>query len=273
VEKRAIVGLRQAGALEALHYSRLAMNGPPLLTLDGPLATIELRRASQANRLEPEDLEAIATHVATVNAAPEVRVLRLQSQGRYFCSGFDIGRIGGARVVSFERMVDAVEDARPATVAVLQGGVYGGATDLALACDFRIGSDAVDAFMPAARLGLHFYRRGLERYVSRLGLDVAKRLFLTADRLGADELHTIGFLTERVSAEQLAARADALCATLAGHAPLAVQGMKRHLNHIARGVLDADALQRDIDSVTASADLQEGRAAWAEKRTPRFQGR
>ena len=249
------------------------MNGPPSLTIAGAIATLELNRPAQANRLEPEDLAALIAHVATVNATPGVRVLRLQAQGRYFCSGFDIGRIGSARVVSFEHMVDAVEDARPATVAVLQGGVYGGATDLALACDFRLGCPAVDAFMPAARLGLHFYRRGLERYVSRLGLDVAKRLFLTADRLGAEELRAIGFLTELTDAEGLAARADALCATLAANAPLAVQGMKRHLNHIARGVLDADALQRDIAGATASADLQEGRAAWAEKRAPRFEGR
>ena len=72
-----------------------------------------------------------------------------------------------------------LEMARPVTVAALHGGVYGGATDLALACDFRVGAHGIDMFMPAARLGLHYYRSGLERYVSRLGLDNAKRLFLT----------------------------------------------------------------------------------------------
>ena len=55
-------------------------------------------------------------------------------------------------------------------------------------------------------------------------------------------------------------------------APLAVQGMKKHLNLIARGALDADALQHDISRTLQSADLQEGRAAWAEKRPPRFRG-
>lgn len=244
----------------------------PTLTIAGACATLTLQRPEQANRLEPDDLAVICDHIDAVNANHDVRVLRLQSSGKYFCSGFDIGRIGSARAVPFDEMVNRLEDARPVTIAVLQGGVYGGATDLALACDFRLGTAAVDMFMPAARLGLHFYRRGLERYVSRLGLDQAKRLFLTAERIGADEMKAIGFLTELLPAEGLLARADALTATLCSHAPLAVLGMKKHLNRIARGALDADDLQHDITRSLESQDLREGRAAWAAKRAPDFQG-
>ena len=244
----------------------------PTLTISGACATLTLQRPEQANRLEPDDLAVICDHIDTVNAKLDVRVLRLQSTGKYFCSGYDIGRIGGARAVPFDEMVNRLEDARPVTIAVLHGGVYGGATDLALACDFRLGTAAVDMFMPAARLGLHFYRRGLERYVSRLGLDQAKRLFLTAERIGADEMKAIGFLTELLPAEALLPRADALTATLSSHAPLAVLGMKKHLNRIARGALDANELQHDIARALQSQDLQEGRAAWAAKRIPDFKG-
>lgn len=245
----------------------------PTLTLDGACARLTLQRPEQANRLEPDDLGTICELLDAVDANPAVRVLRLESTGKYFCSGYDIGRIGAARVVHFDEMVNRVEDARPVTIAVLQGGVYGGATDLALACDFRLGTPAVDLFMPAARLGLHFYRRGLERYVARLGLDQAKRLFLTAERLAADELKAIGFLTELLPADALQARADALSATLCSMAPLAMLGMKKHLNRIARGLLDPDELQRDIEQALQSDDLQEGRAAWAGKRPPDFKGR
>ena len=244
----------------------------PELRIDGAVATITLRRPQQANRLEPDDLTAICGHVAQVNAQPAVSVLRLQAGGKTFCAGYDIGRIGGARPVAFEDMVNAVEDARPVTIALLQGGVYGGATDLALACDFRLGSTATEMFMPAASLGLHFYRRGLERYVSRLGVDQAKRLFLTAEKIDAREMQAIGFLTQLVEPDALHAAADALTRTLSAMAPLAVTGMKKHLNRIARGALDAAELQRDIERAAASRDLQEGRAAWAEKRPPRFTG-
>lgn len=244
----------------------------PNLQIDGAVATITLRRPQQANRLEPDDLAAICDHVAQVNGLRAVSVLRLQASGKTFCSGYDIARIGGARPTAFEDMVNAVEDARPVTLALLQGGVYGGATDLALACDFRLGSTATEMFMPAARLGLHFYRRGLERYVSRLGLDQAKRLFLSAEQIDAQEMKAIGFLTQLVAPEALHDAADRLTATLSAMAPLAVTGMKKHLNRIARGALDAAELQRDIERTAQSRDLQEGRAAWVEKRVPRFRG-
>jgi enoyl-CoA hydratase/carnithine racemase len=247
-------------------------SGTPELHVDGAVATLTLRRPQQANRLEPDDLLTISEHVARVNATPEVLVLRIEATGKTFCAGYDIGQIGGARPVAFEDMVNALEDARPVTLALLQGGVYGGATDLALACDFRVGSPHTEMFMPAARLGLHFYRRGLERYVSRLGVDQAKRLFLTAAKIDASEMKAIGFLTHLVAADALRTNADRLSQTLAGMAPLALLGMKKNLNRIARGALDAEDLRRDIERTVASHDLQEGRAAWAEKRAPRFSG-
>jgi enoyl-CoA hydratase len=245
----------------------------PELSVHGHLATITLRRPRQANRLQPQDLAVIAGHIAQVNAQAEVLVLRFESSGKYFCSGFDINQIGASHTVAFDELVNAVEDARPVTIAAIQGGVYGGATDLALACDFRIGTTDVDMFMPAARLGLHFYQRGLERYVSRLGLDTAKRLFLTAEKIDAVEMKTCGFLTHLVDADALLATADNLSNTLAAMAPIALLGMKKHLNTIGRGVLDVSALNADMARAAASSDIKEGAAAWAEKREPKFSGR
>jgi enoyl-CoA hydratase/carnithine racemase len=245
----------------------------PELSIEGTIATITLRRPKAANRLGPDDLAVLAAHIAAVDHAEQVLVLRLQAQGKYFCSGYDIGRIDAATTAAFEDVANALEDARPVTLALIQGGVYGGGTDLALACDFRFGTPEVDMFMPAARLGLHFYQRGLERYVGRLGLDTAKRLFLTAERIGAHDMKAIGFLTDLVAADALHEAADRLADTLAGMAPLALLGMKKHLNRIARGAVDAADLQRDIARAAASADLREGGAAFAEKRAPRFTGR
>src|SRR3546814_5997079 len=89
--------------------------------------------------------------------------------------------------------------------------------------------------MPAARLGLHYYESGLRRYATRLGLSTAKRLFLAAQPVEAEEMLRIGFVDELVPAGELATRVDALADLLAANAPLAVQGMKRALNAIAAG--------------------------------------
>ncbi len=247
--------------------------GLPELTFDGAIATITLRRPEQANRLTPDDLERLSALLAEVNGRPEILVLMLRGRGKYFCSGFDIGSIGGDRRVDFAAVVDAVEEARPVCIAVLHGSVYGGATDLALACDFRLGAERIDMLMPAARLGLHYYRSGLERYVSRLGLDNAKRLVLTAEKLDARQMKEIGYLTHLVAADRLEEEASRLAQTCAALAPIPLLGMKCHLNRIARGTLNVDDLQVDIQRAMASADLREGQAAWAQKRAPRFSGK
>lgn len=252
---------------------------PPELAIDGPVATITLRRPGVANRLELDDLDLLCRQVAEVDATPRVQVLRLRAQGRHFCSGFNIGQVGedgGSRdgAMRFEALAARLERARPVTVAAIQGGVYGGATDLGLACDFRIGTPASEMFVPASRLGLLFYGGGMERYVSRLGLATAKRVLLLAEKLDAQQMLACGYLDRLApSVEALPGAVDALCAELAEMAPLALLGMKKHLNAIARHALDAAALAEDIARCDASADLAEGVRAWHERRKPAFQGR
>jgi len=259
----------------------------PELRIDGRVATITMRRPTVANRLEVEDLELMRAQIDEVNAAPEVLVLRLRGEGRHFCSGFNIRRVGHAGDAGdaggaggsisagerFEALAEALEHARPVTVAAIQGGVYGGATDLALACDFRVGAPGCEMSVPAAKLGILFYRGGLERYVSRLGLRTAKRLLLTAEKLSAGEMLACGFLDRLAgSPAEFDPLLDALTGTLTGMAPLALLGMKKHLNRIANGHLDADAHARDMAAADASQDLREGALAWQQKRPPVFVG-
>jgi enoyl-CoA hydratase len=247
----------------------------PSLDVVHPVATITLRRPESANRLEPDDLKTVAAHIDAINLDAGILVLQIRGEGKYFCSGYDISSLASqsGNPIGFEDMANAVEAARPVTIAVIHGGAYGGGTDLALACDFRIGTHAAEMFMPAARLGLHYYRGGLERYVTRLGLDTAKRLFLTAERIDAQAMRGCGFLTDLVTAAELDHSVRRLTDTLSTMAPLALLGMKKHLNRIARGALDADDLRADIARAAGSGDLVEGAAAWAEKRPPKFTGR
>jgi enoyl-CoA hydratase len=247
----------------------------PTLEVVHPVATLTLRRPESANRLDADDLKTIVGHLAAANRDPGILVLQIRGEGKHFCSGYDISSLAAQAgdPSGFEDMADAVEAARPVTIAVVHGGAYGGGTDLALACDFRIGTHAAEMFMPAARLGLHYYRGGLERYVTRLGLDTAKRLCLTAERLDAQAMRACGFLTDLVTADELEASVRQLTDTLARKAPLAMLGMKKHLNRIARGAVDIDELEADIARAAASDDIREGAAAWSAKRPPKFTGR
>ncbi|WP_457351281.1 enoyl-CoA hydratase/isomerase family protein [Roseateles sp. P5_D6] len=246
----------------------------PLLEVADGVALITLRRPRQANRLAVDDLDTLGGFIEAVDANDAVRVLVLAGEGRHFCSGFDLGALGavdaGAR---FGELADALEAARPITIARLHGGVYGGAADLALACDFRLGVPAVEMFVPAARIGLHFYAGGLQRFVDRLGLATAKQVLLAGRTLDAAALLGCGYLDQLLpDVATLDAALQALADELQGMAPLALLPMKQHLNAIAAGRLDAKQLAADIVKARDSADLAEGQAAWAGKRPARFKG-
>ena len=251
----------------------------PVLEIDGARATIRLNRPKHLNRLQAEDLEVLLKLFAEIEADPALRVLVLTGTGRAFSAGYDLNSVS-ERAVSeteqksagsaFEAVVNRLEDIGIPTICRLNGGVYGGSTDLALACDFRIGVDSCEMFMPAARLGLHYYKSGIARYVARLGLDNAKRLFLTAEKIGAPEMLRIGYLTSVVPAEALDEEVGRLVGTLAGNAPIAMRGMKRTIHEIARGKLDEEAADRRARDSMRGDEIKEGIKAFAEKRPPKF---
>jgi enoyl-CoA hydratase/carnithine racemase len=257
-------------------------SSPPVLELAQERVTIRLNRPRHRNRIERGDVAVLLELLASVDQDPGPRVLVLTGTGSTFCAGYDLGALRTEATEAataepgpdlFERMVDQLEELRIPTICALNGSVYGGATDLALACDFRIGVDGMELGMPASRLGVHYYLSGMRRYVTRLGLGAAKRLFLTGVPMPADRLLEIGYLDEVVPAGELAARVDALATLLASRAPLAVQGMKRSLNAVVRGTADAAEVDAAVLRCMRSEDLAEGLAAWKEKRAPAFRGR
>jgi enoyl-CoA hydratase/carnithine racemase len=241
----------------------------PELHIEGAIATLTLRRPQQANRLEPDDLMVISEHVARVNATPEVLVLRLQAGGKTFCAGYDIGQIGAARPVAFEDMVNALEDSRPVTMVLLQGGVYGGATDLALCCDIRIGVAGTRMFMPAARFGLHYYPGGLRRYVAAVGAAQAKRIFLTGQTLGDEDMLRIGFLTDLVPRRALKAAVAEYIDAVKACEPSVQRSMKRQIDAIAAGDAEGAASRDAYEASLASPELRRRLASLAQKRRRR----
>jgi enoyl-CoA hydratase len=251
----------------------------PLLEIAGGRATIRLNRPRHRNRLEADDLDVLLKLFDRIEADPDIRVLVLTGTGNVFSAGYDLNSLAERATSAveqksagsaFEVVVNRLEDLSVPTICRLNGGVYGGATDLALACDFRIGVDSAEMFMPAALRGLHYYRSGIARYVSRLGPDNAKKLFLTAQKIAAPEMLRIGYLTAMVPIEALDAEVDKLADILGGNAPRAMAGMKRAINEFAHGKLDeAAADQRHRDSMR-STEIKEGIKAFAEKRPPKF---
>lgn len=243
--------------------------------IQGSLATVTFSRPEKHNALEIADLEALDLALIGLAGQADIRTLLLCAKGRSFCAGVDFGSVAGHdwRDNPLERVCDRLEALPFPTLCVLQGGVYGGGTDLALACDFRLGSEDTKTFIPPAKLGIQYHPHGLKRAVTRLGLGPAKRLLLATETFDAREMLRVGFLDWLVQPDELETRTRALATTLSGLAPLAVRGMKQSLNEIANTLFDERAARDRAAGSFRTGDFAEGRLAMSEKRPPVFTGK
>jgi enoyl-CoA hydratase/carnithine racemase len=234
-----------------------------------------------ARRNALDDGQVARLEQALSSAPGKARAVLIRGEGGAFCSGYDLNLLAAP---AGERLPDdplmaclaRLESLPLPSVALVQGAAFGAGFDLAVACDFRVGADDALFSMPPARLGIVYAPQGLMRAARLVGVARAKNLFLTGRRLDAQEALAWGLLDECLAGDKAEARALALCRTLAAQAPLAVAGMKEAFGLLSRASLSSEeqAHLREVRArAFASEDAREGRAAFLEKRAPRFLGR
>jgi 1,4-dihydroxy-2-naphthoyl-CoA synthase len=227
---------------------------------------------------------AVPKVIAGFVADPEVRVIVIKGAGeKAFISGADISQFDKQRTGSanddYNAAVDAgysaVLDCPKPTVASIRGICMGGGLGLAVNCDIRICSDDAKFRMPAARLGLGYQYPGLKRFTEVLGPANTADLFFSARIFGAADAKDMGFVKQIVPAAELDAVVTAYTTQIAENAPLTVAAAKRALLEIRKDAdkRDVDLVNRMVQACFASEDYNEGRKAFAEKRTPNFTGK
>lgn len=250
----------------------------------GGTGRIEIDNPGRHNAVSLAMWQAIPGAVAVHEANPDVRAIVLSGADRgAFASGadiseFDVVRADAASSATYEAAnaaaFDAIRRAAKPTVAVIRRFCMGGGIGLAAACDVRIASDDTAFAIPAARLGLAYPAEAIADIVALIGPSRTKDLFFTAKRIDAATALRIGLVDEVVPEADLESNAAAYLARITALAPLTHRAVKAAVNAAAgAGSAEAWAMARRLsEACFDSLDYSEGRAAFREKREPRFRG-
>jgi enoyl-CoA hydratase len=243
------------------------------------LATID--RPESRNALNAELCDELRDHLEQSHG---LRAIVITGEGVAFCAGADIMRRaqdtgglehGGADTFrpAFELVLDAIVAHPAPVIAAVNGAALGAGMQLAVACDLRVVAPTAKVGIPAAKLGVLLSAPNIQRLAVLMGQGAARDILLTGRTITTDEAREHGF-AQRVSDDALGTALE-VAADIAKLAPLSVQGHKHALNLVAATLDDRTvATIRSLEEAAfSSADLQEGLAAFGEKRAPRFEGR
>ena len=254
------------------------------LTQDGYSGTITLDNPKKLNALSHGLVTAVIDALQQLEKAEaRVVILRAHSGAKVWSAGHDVGELpeGGRDPLGWDdplrHLVRTIETCRMPVIAMIEGGVWGGAVETVLACDIVIAApDATFAVTPA-RLGVPYNVSGMMTFMSAASLRVVKELAFTAAPISAERAERIGMINHVVAPEAIEEFTREMATTIANNAPLSIAVMKEQLRVLAgakpvspRGFEKVQGLRRIVYD---SHDYHEGIRAFKEKRKPVFTGK
>lgn len=252
---------------------------------EGPIATLSIRRAGRRNAITGAMLLEIEQAALAFAADEQTRAVIVRGEGSDFSVGADLAQTPssapGATLLMRRRAAElggrvmrALQEIPQPTICAVQGVATGAGACIASACDFRIGADNARIGYGEVKLGINLMWNAAPVCVHLVGPARAKRMIMTGALFDAATLERWGFLDAVTPVAALDALALEWADTYAALPPMAVQMIKRSINHIA-GALDRAIMHADADQwllATHSADYREAVTAFFEKRKPQFRG-
>jgi enoyl-CoA hydratase len=249
------------------------------LSLHGRVAELRLDNPAKLNAFTVEMLAQLAGHLDTIERSTDIAcVLVTAAEAKAFCAGADINGWGDLTPAEFarhwvrggHRIFDRLARLARPTIAVMQAHAFGGGLELAAACDIRVMGPKAMLALPEAQVGIVPGWSGSQRLARLLPEAVVKEMALFGRRITAERALAMGFAAE--VAEDARAAAEAIAARVADLSPRAVE-ITKSMIHAGAGE-DAAALIEALGSaaISASADRDEGVAAFRAKRRAEFPG-
>lgn len=258
----------------------MSSEGSILSAIDGPVATLTFHNPERHNAMSLDMWRAAADVFAGLASDPAVRVIVLTGAGeKAFVSGADISRFaterGSAESIAIynaavDHFSDLLLDCPKPCIAMIRGYCIGGGVGIATSCDLRVAGESARFGVPAAKLSVGYGVHNIRRLARLIGPQFAAEMLYTARQLDAAEAVRIGLVNRVVADAVLERTVREIATTIAENAPLTIRAAKAILRDPPRDAAELDAL---VQRCFESADYQEGRRAFLEKRKPVFTGK
>jgi len=249
---------------------------------DDAIATLTLDHERRRNALSHALVgEVLAALQAFRQARARAVVLRARPGAKVFSAGHDVDELPEARRDPLgwddplRQLVRELEGFPAPVLAMVEGSVWGGATETVLACDLIVAAETASFAVTPAKLGVPYNAGGLLTFLNAAGLRLAKEMIFTAQPVDAARAERLGLINRVVPVAELEAVTFGLARQVAANAPLSVAVMKEQLRILAgacptpQGFERVQGLRRVVYD---SADYREGIRAFKEKRPPVSRG-
>lgn len=258
----------------------------PLVRLEATVegvAIVTINRPERRNAFDAALIAALSETFETLHGAEHVRLVFLRGAGGTFSAGADLDWMRAAAghteddnredAMAMAKMLKLLWDIPALTVALVQGGAYGGGAGLAAACDMSIAT--ADAQFSFAEVKLGLVAATISPYVvAAIGPRTARGLFATGRTFDAAHAEKIGLITQVVADDTaLDAAIASLSTEMMACGPMAVIESKKIVEHVAYQDIDHGLMEdtaKVIARVRVSDEGQEGVLAFLEKRKPRW---
>ncbi len=256
----------------------MADETPVLTEQRGKVLLITLNRPEQRNSVNRALAEALAAALDRLDSDPGLAVGVLTGNGKGFSAGMDLKAFldGGMPNLPGRGFAGIVErGARKPLIAAVEGFALAGGLEIALSCDLVVAAKGSKLGVPEVGVGLFAGAGALLRLPRQLPYSLAMEMALTADPITAERAYELGMVNRLAEPGGAVDAAMELAERMTRNAPLGMAASKEIIRECwGRTEAEFWAFQNTLlDSVFSSEDAREGASAFAEKRSPNWQGR
>jgi len=247
------------------------------------IGTMVMNHAQKRNALSEALISEITTALECFREQNiRAAVLRAPADAKVWSAGHDVSELPdrGRDPLGWgdplRVLVRAIQEFPAPVIALLEGGVWGGGCEVAMACDILVATPETTFAITPAKLGVPYNLGGILTLMNMVPLPIAKEMLFTAQPIPAAQALNLGVINYIKPAAEIEAFVYGLASQIVANSPLSIAVMKEELRLLASARTLSPELFERIQGlrriVYDSHDYQEGLNAFRQKRKPQFGG-